>query len=300
MRIGFSLPQLGGVVARQADEVARFAREAEALGAGSLWVGDRLLAPVNPTVGYPPGVNPTIPEEFHHILDPFAMLAVAAAVTERPLLGTNVLNAPWYPPALLARSLTTIDLVSGGRLVPGFGSGWSPEEFQAAGVPIAERGPRLDECLDALDQLWTASPAEYQGKYWSVPPTYAELKPTRRPPVYLAAFVPVAMRRVAKRADGWLPALAVTGPGPVDTAALITEPMRYIRQLAQESGRDPADIDLILRIYPQHGSTVNDIVNAIQGVAAEPDVQHLLVDLMYLSTSIDHHLEMAAEILRRV
>ncbi|MFI0422545.1 TIGR03619 family F420-dependent LLM class oxidoreductase [Spongiactinospora sp. 9N601] len=299
MRIGFSLPQLGGVVARQADEVARFAREAEALGAGSLWVGDRLLAPVNPTVGYPPGVNATIPDEFHHILDPFAMLAVAAAVTETPLLGTNVLNAPWYPPAMLARSLTTIDLVSGGRLVPGFGSGWSPEEFQAAGVPIAERGPRLDECLDALDQLWTASPAEYQGKYWSVPATHAKLKPVRRPPIYLAAFAPVAMRRVAKRADGWLPVLPLTGPGPVDVAELITNPMRHIRELAAEEGRDPAEIGLILRIYPFPGGTVDDIVNAIHSVSTEPDVQHLIVDLMFMATSIDHYLEMAAEILRR-
>ncbi|KAA2255355.1 TIGR03619 family F420-dependent LLM class oxidoreductase [Solihabitans fulvus] len=295
MRIGFSLPQLGGVAARQADAVARFAGEAEALGAGSLWVGDRLLAPVNPTVGYPPGAS-TIPEEFHHILDPFVALGIAAAVTEKPLLGTNVINAPWYPPALLARSLTTIDAVSGGRLVPGFGSGWSPEEFQAASVPFAERGRRLDECLDALDQLWTADPAEYHGQHWTVPATHAGLKPVRRPQIHLAGFAPAALRRVARRADGWLPILVL--PGPTDPAELITAPMRRIREFAEQEGRDPAGIGLVLRVYPQPGATIDEVVSAIQRCSTEPDVRHLLVDLMFLATSVDHALELAETILR--
>jgi alkanesulfonate monooxygenase SsuD/methylene tetrahydromethanopterin reductase-like flavin-dependent oxidoreductase (luciferase family) len=71
-------------------------------------------------------------EAFHSILDPFAVMAVAAAATRTAVIGTNVLNAPWYPPALLARSLTTIDLISGGRLVAGFGTGWSPDEYRAS------------------------------------------------------------------------------------------------------------------------------------------------------------------------
>src|SRR4029077_5688473 len=133
------------------------------------------LAAVNPTIGYN-GAD-TFPPEFNAILDPFALLAVAATATERVQIGTNVLNAPWYPPVMLARSLTTIDQLSGGRLIPGFGAGWSPEEFQAVGIPVAERAARLDESLDALDALWTTDPAEYHGRYWHVPATRAELKP---------------------------------------------------------------------------------------------------------------------------
>ncbi|CAM02161.1 putative F420-dependent oxidoreductase [Saccharopolyspora erythraea NRRL 2338] len=298
MRIGFSLPQLG-TLAHQAADIASFAREAEALGAGSLWVGDRLLAPVEPTVGYPPGAD-TIPDEFHRILDPFAMLTVAATATENVLLGSNVLNAPWYPPALLARSLTTIDVVSRGRLVPGFGVGWSPEEFQAAGIPMKERGARMDECLEALKQLWTADVAEYGGRHWQVPPTHAYLKPVQRPhpPIYIGGFAPASMRRVAQRGDGWLPILPV--PGDVDPAMAITAPMSQIRQLAEEEGRDPGAIDLILRVYPDQTATIDQVVTAIGRAVEEAGVEHLLVDLMFLAKSIDHTLEMADTILRRV
>jgi hypothetical protein len=116
VRIGFTLPQMGAL-AHYPREVTRFARQAEQLGADSLWVGDRLLAPVNPTVGY--GDGGTIPRAFHAVLDPFVLLSIAAVSTERVQIGANVLNAPWYPPAVLARSLTSIDLVSGGRLVQG-------------------------------------------------------------------------------------------------------------------------------------------------------------------------------------
>src|ERR1700722_10482066 len=103
MKIGFALPQFGGQ-AHGGRDVARFAREVEDLGADSLWVGDRLLAAVNPSVGYG---GPTIPAQFNSVLDPFALLALAAGVTDRVRLGSNVLVAPLYSPILLARQLTT-------------------------------------------------------------------------------------------------------------------------------------------------------------------------------------------------
>lgn len=199
MRIGFTIPQMGSF-ARRADEAGRFATEAEALGADSLWVGDRLLAPVEPTVGY--GGGDTIPEAFRTVLDPFAMMAVAAAATERAEIGSNVLQAPWYAPALLARSLTTIDLISGGRLLPGFGTGWSPEEYEAVGVPMKERGVRLDEALDALEAWWTTDPVEYEGRYTRIPATHVGLKPARRPR-------PPSIWRVSPR-----PRCAVSPAGP--------------------------------------------------------------------------------------
>ena len=178
MRTGFTLPQMGAP-AHYAREATGFARQAERSGADSLWVGDRLPAPVNPTVGY--GGGDDIPEAFHAVLDPFVLPSIAAACTEHVQIGTNVLNAPWYPTAVLARSLTSIDLVSGGRLVPGLGVGWSPEEYLATGVPMSQRGARLEECLDALEAYWSDNPVEYHGKHWTVPATYADLKPVQRP-----------------------------------------------------------------------------------------------------------------------
>ena len=174
MQIGFTLPQMGSL-AHYPREVARFARQAEQLGADSLWVGDRLLAPVNPTVGY--GGGATIPRAFRALLDPFVLLSIAAVSTERVQIGTNVLNAPWYPPAVLARSLPSIDLVRDGRLVAGLGVGWSPEEYLAVGIPMAQRGVRLDECLDALEAYWSDNPAEYHGT--PTPRRSAPLRPSR-------------------------------------------------------------------------------------------------------------------------
>jgi len=298
MRIGFTLPQFGPL-AHQPDQVAHFARQIEEqVGGDSLWVGDRLLAPVNPTVGY--GGGDTIPALFNSILDPFALLTVAATVTERVELGANVLNAPWYPPAMLARSLTTIDLLSAGRLLPGFGVGWSPEEYEATGVPMSERGARLDECLDALEALWTTDPAEYNGKYWKVPSTRSELKPARNggPPIYLAGFAPAALRRVARRADGWLP-VHRPGTGEFNPDASITGPLNHIRQLAEAEGRDPASIGTILRVYPVEGVTAEECGDVLARAGREAGTEHAFVDLQCLAESVDHALELAERILAR-
>lgn len=296
MRIGFTLPQFAPL-AHQPDQVARFAEAIEEqVGADSLWVGDRLLAPVEPTVGY--GGGDTIPAEFNAILDPFALLTVAATVTSRVALGTNVLNAPWYPPALLARSLTTIDVLSAGRLLLGFGVGWSPEEYVAAGVPMTERGARLDECLDALTVLWTNDPAEYHGKHWSVPATRSELKPVQKPgpPIYLAGFAPAARRRIARRADGWLP---VHRPGtrPFDPDKTITNPLTHLRRLAAEEGRDPKTLGTVLRVYPVAGATVEDCADTLRRAEQETETNHAFVDLQSVAENVDHALSLAHHIL---
>ncbi|MFD8379631.1 TIGR03619 family F420-dependent LLM class oxidoreductase [Streptomyces sp. NPDC059679] len=294
MRIGFSLPQFGAL-AHRPEEVARFARQAEELGAASLWVGDRLLDPVDPTVGYA-GAD-TIPPEFRTALDPFATLATAAAVTERVQLGSNVINAPWYPPAVLARSLTTIDAMSRGRLLVGLGTGWSPEEYEAVNIPMAERGRRLDEILDALTAWWTTNPVEYRGEHWTVPASYIDLKPATRPhpPVYLGGWAPTALRRVARRADGWLP--IVVPPAPFDAQAAVIGPMTTIREAAEREGRDPAALDAILRVNPSSEATVRDITTVLARAEAEAGVDHAFVDLIYLAKDVDQALDLAQRIL---
>jgi len=297
MRIGFALPQFGAMA--DPGKVAGFARRIEEIGGDSLWVADRLLSPVNPAVGYAGAA--TFPEAFQSILDPFVLLAIAASATEHVRIGTNVLDGPWYPPALLARALTSIDVLSGGRLTVGLGAGWSPEEFEAAGIPMGQRGARLDECLEVLEVLWTSNPAEYHGRHWSVPATQVRLRPVQRPrpPVFLAGFTPAAWRRVARRADGWLPAWR-PGMGEFQPAAAITEPLGRIREIAEQNGRDPASIATILRVYPIGTGTVAEVVDTLQRAGQEADVTDALVDLMAISRSTGHALELAEEILEAV
>lgn len=244
-RLGTSLPQFGGAVDDSA-RIADVARQAEELGAASLWVGDRLLAAVDPEVGYAGGG--TVPERFRRALDPFVVLAAAAVSTTRAVLGTSVIIAPLYPPAELARSLTSLQAISGGRVLAGLGVGWSPEEYAAAGVGFDRRGARLEELLDALDVLFAGGRAGYAGRFVTVPPSYVEA-PSPPVRVGLGAYADAALRRVARRADVWLPALSLPGPRTAaDAGAWLRARRGILDAAARDAGRDPDDIATVLRV----------------------------------------------------
>jgi probable F420-dependent oxidoreductase len=292
--LGFALPQFGASAALAVGELARFASTAEQLGADSLWVGDRLLAAVNPTMGYAGGE--TIPAEFRNNLDPFIALTVAATATTTARLGSNVFVAPWYPPVQLARQLTSIDLISGGRMLPGFGIGWSPEEFQAAGAPYRRRGAQLDELLDALEALWTTNPVEHQGERWSIPQSWVDLKPVQRPrpPIYLGAFTPPGLTRVGERADGWMAVLQV--PGGVHGIDALKWQRAIIDDSALAAGRDPETIHTYVRVNVAAGSTVEQVSEAVRQLT-DNGYADAFVDLMFVVSQTDAHLEWVERLL---
>ena len=238
MRLGFALPQIGS--AAGPDALVTVARHAEDLGFDSLWVLDRALYPVNPQAPYPVG-DGTLPDPYRRVLDPLETLTFAAANTRRVALGTSVLNLPWYNPVLLARQLTTLDILSGGRLRVGFGIGWSPDEYEAVGTPWQERGKRADELIDALKAIWLTDPVEFRGQYYRIPKSFIGPKPVQKPhpPIYLAAFSPPAMKRVATAASGWFP-VAI----PLNA---LSEMFDGIKGMALEAGRDPGALELIVR-----------------------------------------------------
>lgn len=274
-------------------ELARFASTAEELGADSLWVGDRLLAAVQPTVGY--AGKDTIPGQFRTGIDPFIALAVAATATTRARLGASVFVAPWYPPVQLARQLTSLDVVSGGRLIPGFGIGWSPEEYQAAGAPFRRRGAQLDELLDALEQLWTTSPVAHQGERWSIPASWVNLKPVQqpRPPIYLGALSSAGLKRVGERADGWMAVVQV--PGGVNLDMLAWQ-RKKIDDAARAAGRDPSAIDACVRINVAEDTSVESVAEAVK-VLADNGYPDVFVDLIYVATTTDSHLDWVERLL---
>lgn len=294
MKIGFALPQFHQQ-ARGIARTAEFAREVESAGAASLWVGDRNLAAVEPSIGYG-GQGTTIPEELNPAADPFVLLGVAAAATERVLLGSHVLIAPLYPPVQLARALTSIDLISGGRLLPGFGIGWSPEEYEAAGLDFTRRGARMAEVLDALEAIWTTDPAAYRGEQISVPPHHSPLKPARRPrpPFYLGAMSERALRRVAERGDGWLPLCTV--PGYLDIDGLVAQ-RALIDRLAAEAGRDPSAIDAVLRVNIDPDTSSRQVADALKAVHERTGIDHFMIDSMYAVHSVDGAIAFAAELI---
>ena len=237
MRFGFALPQVGSVAGSEA--LVTVAKRAEELGFDSLWVLDRILWPVNPRAPYPLG-DGSLPLQYKNVLDPVETLMFAAAHTKRIALATGVLNIPWYNPVLLARRLTTLDVLSGGRLRVGLGIGWSPDEYEAAGAAWEDRGKRADEAIKVLKKIWTTDPVEFQGKFYQVAKSFIGPKPLQKPhpSIYIAAFTPAAMRRVAAEAEGWLPVgIPLTGVGAM---------FDQIKSMAKNAGRDPSALELIV------------------------------------------------------
>ncbi|WP_052422441.1 TIGR03619 family F420-dependent LLM class oxidoreductase [Nonomuraea candida] len=292
MRIGLAVPQYGRFAALSS--VLRVAREAESMGFHSLWAGDRLLTPLRPKDRYPGG-DGTIPEAHRVFLDPFAVLSVAASATSSVRLGTSALNACWYSPAVLARSLTTIDHLSGGRLDAGLGLGWSSDEYAAAGVPWKDRARRYDAILDALETIWTTDPVSFEHDLWTIAPSHIEPKPAGRPPLYLAGFSEAALRRIGRRADGWL-----TAALPVPALASMWQ---GVCRAAEEAGRDPAGLRMILRSNPviteggtpPRSGTVAEIA-AYLATVAEAGVHEIILDLQHTATDDDHLLDLAAAV----
>jgi probable F420-dependent oxidoreductase len=169
------------------------------------------------------------------------VLAVAATATLRIRLGTSVLVGPWYPPVLLARSLATIDQLSGGRLSIGLGLGRSIDEHEAVGVSPAARVLRTEELLDVLDTIWCEGKVEFDGDTTHLAPAIVEPKPVQqpRPPLLLAGFTPSGLDRVARRADGWNPAgLPISALAPM---------WRAVRDLAAGYGREPDAMSMVVR-----------------------------------------------------
>lgn len=239
MKIGVAVPNIGPVATPEA--IKTVAQKAETLGYSSLWTVERLLWPVKPQMPYAVTPDGSLPEEYKYTLDPLDTLTYAAAFTSRIRLGTSVLDMPYYNPVTLARRLSTIDILSKGRLNVGLGLGWSPDEMQATGADMKVRGARADEFIQVLKVIWTTNPAEFNGQFFSLPKSIIDAKPVQKPhpPIYVAAFAPAALKRLATMADGWNP----TGL-PIEAMAQMWD---VIKQMAEAAGRDPNKLKMIVR-----------------------------------------------------
>lgn len=239
MLVGFNLPQIGPV--SNLSSIVNSAKRAESMGYDSLWVTERLLYPIKPSIPYAWSADGSFPEPYKRVLDPLEVLTFAAAHTTRVKLGTSVLDMPYYNPVTLARRLTTLDVLSAGRLKIGLGQGWSPDEHIAAGASMKERGPRADEFIKVLKAIWTSDPVEFHGKYFNVPKSIIQPKPVQKPhpPIYLAANSPTALKRAATLADGWNPVGV-----PIDGLMQTTS---QLRNMVRETGRKPEDFKVVLR-----------------------------------------------------
>jgi alkanesulfonate monooxygenase SsuD/methylene tetrahydromethanopterin reductase-like flavin-dependent oxidoreductase (luciferase family) len=150
LKVGVSLPQAGQQATRE--NVIQMAKNAESEGFDSLWVFERLLWPINPQTPYPGSPDGNLPIESQIMLDPLETLTYVAANTNKIALGTSVIDMLFHNPVVLARRLATLDVLSEGRSIAGFGIGWSKDEYQASNIPFQNRGKRADEFIQVLNE----------------------------------------------------------------------------------------------------------------------------------------------------
>lgn len=170
------------------DDIRATVRRAEDAGLESLWVGEHIVftGPIH---------------------DPLLRLAQAAAYSERLSFGTAVYLLPLRPPAAVAKQVITLDHLTGGRLVFGAGVGGEfPKEFEVCGVPHGERGARLGEGIEVLRALWSGESVSHAGRFWSFTDVRLDPPPLQPggPPIWLGGRQPAALRRIGRKADGWM------------------------------------------------------------------------------------------------
>ncbi|WP_037577849.1 LLM class F420-dependent oxidoreductase [Phaeacidiphilus oryzae] len=189
----------------------------------------------------------------HQTLDPFVALAFAAARTSRLRLLTCLAVAPYRNPALLAKQAATLDRLSAGRLILGLGAGYQKSEFHALGVDFEERNTLFDEALDVLPLHWKGEPFSYRGTHFSARDVQALPRPAQDPiPVWIGGNSKLSRRRVAGRAQGWMPMagpprLASTARTPVltDSVAGFGAAIAELRAAADAAGRDGQALDVL-------------------------------------------------------
>ena len=229
MRFGIHLPQYGRVAGGEA--VVRAARHAEELGFADLWVSDHVVHPAEQDYPSP------------YLLDPFATLSWAAAVTDTIGLGTSVLIAPQHNPVWLANHLATVDSMSGGRLVIGAGVGWSEREYEALGQSFGDRGRRMDEILELFRVAWRDDPVTVTGPTYPLRDIRMLPKPAREIPIWIGGGVEASFRRAVRHGDGF----QVVGLKPPEVVPIV-ERLRGDRPepeftISARTGWDPQGMD---------------------------------------------------------
>ena len=177
--------------------IAQAAAAAERAGLESLWLGELIALPSPRTP-----LTPEAPETPY--LDPLAVLAYLAAATERIKLGAGVVIASQRHPLFLAKEAATIDVLSGGRLLLGIGTGYLPEQFASLGIPFAERGSRTDEAIDAVRALWSAERPSFAGRHFRFDGIDAHPRPPHGDvPIIIGGHGGPGLRRAVQRGNGW-------------------------------------------------------------------------------------------------
>jgi probable F420-dependent oxidoreductase len=218
--------------------LAHLAQSAEQCGFESLWTVEHVVIPKDYQSPYPYSKSGKIPGgEDVPIPDPLLPLSFAAAITKKIRLATGVIILPQRHPLYLAKEIATLDLLSGGRMILGIGSGWLKEEFDALGLDFRTRGARTDEAIQAMRACWRESAASFHAKHFNFGPVLSFPKPVQSGvPIHIGGHSAAAAKRAGRLGDGFFPAL-----GEIPR---LQELFAIMREAAAAAGRDANQIEL--------------------------------------------------------
>jgi len=294
MQFGLSLPHFWQVASPEA--IRRVAQQAEHLGYDGIWVSDHIVIPDSAV------------DRFGSVFyEPLTVLAFAAACTSTIRLGTTVLIVPYRNPVVTAKVLSTLDVLSGGRVTAGVGVGWTEDEFKALGVPFKERGALSDEYIAVFKTLWTQDKPAFRGQYVHFDKIAFEPKPVQKPhiPIWIGGNSKRAIRRAVALGDGWHPTRPLVGDVKAGVA--------YLREVCAQRGRDPRSLRIAVRqplkFYdgaeasvkrrPLLGST-QKIIDEL-GQYRDVGVQYVMLDTFYSAAELEHEtVESMLETMERV
>lgn len=229
---------------------------AEEVGFESVWTGEHVAMPIVDSPVPAPAETP--------FLDSIVALTRVATLTSRIRLGTGILVLPHHNPVLLAKALASLDVVSGGRLIAGFGGGYVEQEFRALGIDFHRRGAITDDSLAAIRTLWTDAAPAYEGRFARFEGIRFEPKPVQRPhpPIVVGGQAPAALRRAARYGNGWYGfALTVAQAAPI-----VTE----LRELRASMGRGDEPFEVSL-------TTFEPLDEGLVAAAGEAGIDRLIV-----------------------
>jgi probable F420-dependent oxidoreductase len=279
MKIGLVVPQFGLNATKE--NLINFIQIAEKEGFESLWVYDRMLYAINPQQPYPGTPNKREwPEYFKNNLDPLTTLSFIAANTTKVNLGTCIIDMLFHNPITLAKEFTTIDILSEGRTICGFGIGWSKDEYLAANIPYEKRGERANEILEAMKKIWTEETVEFNGEFYKIPKSIIYPKPIQKPhpKILLGGFSPKTFERMVKYGDGYIGALA-------GTFDYFHSSIKIFNDSIEKSLRVRKDFDLTILTYPHLGKSSSSEKNSDRSPMTGETIDEIGSDLSILKSS---------------
>ena len=280
MEIGLGIASMG--MNARPESFRRKAELGERLKFDALWIGDHVIIPHQINSPYPfgnrwPGRLAVEPDD--NVFEPLATLGFLAGAVKTPKLGISVLVLPYRNPVVTTKAVTTLDVLSGGRVILGIGTGWMEEEFRILGAPpFAARGAVTDEYIQLYRELCTAESPNFQGVHYQLSDIGFFPKPVQKPypPIWVGGNTMAAMKRAARLGDGWNPA----GLTPQE----VTEKRALLGRLCQEAGRNPDEVKISLRGMFRFADDQGTDRNPLHG-----NTQQMTDDLRrYQEAGVDH------------